>query len=229
LFVGELSVDSSKSISTSLNICLVLGVQVDLDNSLSINLHSGSLSNNLGGVNDVIQNSVLNGSQCARSGTGSGGLLVTAVRFSQNSTLSNNQNMASRELLFQLTNKSLLNLIDVLQQFERNVQEDGLASLTAVNLLSCCDVNATKRNLELCGSHLKVEKLVGNRLLEFIGFLLVESQRRWKVRKQTYSCNHQTRKILHSQPRRHYSSIVVSLLLTPLAFLIFCTLILSVT
>jgi hypothetical protein len=65
-----------------------------------------------------------------------------------------------------------VNLINGLQQFEWNVKDDCLASIATVNLLGCCDVNTTKRSLELCGGHLKVEKLVGDRLLKFIGFLL---------------------------------------------------------
>jgi len=172
LLVCELSVDSSKSISASLNICLVLGVKVNLNNSLSVKLHSGALSNNLSRIANVLQDGVLDGSQCAGSRAGSTGFLVTVERLAQDGTLSNNQDVTSRKFLFQFTHKSLVDLVDRFQQFEWDVQDDSLASISTVNLLGGCDVDATKRSLQLCGGHLKIEKLVGNRLLKFIGFLL---------------------------------------------------------
>lgn len=175
MLVCELAVDSGEGISASLNIRLVLGVKVDLDNSLSINLHSGALSNNLSRVDDVFQDGVLDGSKCAGSWAWSICFLVTVERLAQDGTLSNNQNVTSRELLFQFTDKSLVDLVDGLQQFEWNVKNDSLLSVSTVNLLGSCDVDATKRSLQLCGGHLKVEKLVGNRLLEFIGFLITKS------------------------------------------------------
>ena len=64
-----------------------------------------------------------------------------------------------------------MDLIDRFQQFEWDVQDDSLATASTVNLLGSCDVNASKRCLELCGGHLKVEKLIGDGLLELIGFL----------------------------------------------------------
>lgn len=170
MFVGEFSVDSGVRVDASLNIGLVLGVKVYLHDSLSVRLHSGSLANNFRGVDNVIENGILDSCQRSRTRAGSTGLLVSVVRFSQNGTLSDDNNMLPRKFLFQFTNELLLNLIHRSQKLVRDVQDNCLAAST-VDLLGSCDVNASEGSLELCRSHLEVEKLVCDRLLELIRFL----------------------------------------------------------
>lgn len=63
LLVGELSVNSSVSIGTSLNIGLVTSIKVDLEDTTSVNLAAGALSGDLGGVDNVLENGVLDGSE----------------------------------------------------------------------------------------------------------------------------------------------------------------------
>lgn len=82
LLVGELSIDGSESLGPSFYVCLVLGVKVNLHNSLSISLDPSSLSNNLGGVDNVLKNSILHSRQCSRARTRSTGLLVSVVGLS---------------------------------------------------------------------------------------------------------------------------------------------------
>jgi hypothetical protein len=171
LLVGELSVNCSEGISPSLNIGLVLGVKVNFHDALAVSLHSGSLANNLGGVHDIVKDGVLDSSQRARTGKGSCRLLVALEGLSEDGALSNNQDMASREFLLQLPDKSLLNLIERFQQFEGDIQDNSLAASSAVDFLGCCDVEIPEGRLELGGGHLKVEKLLGDGGLELIGFL----------------------------------------------------------
>ncbi len=171
LLVGKLVVYGRVNVGSSLNVGLVSRVKEDLCDSLSIGLHSGSLSGDLGGVDNIVQDSVLDGSQCSGSRTRTAGLLVTGVSLSKNGTLRNEHNDLSGELLFELSDKLLVNLVNRFQQLVRNVKDDGSATISTVDLLGSCDVNVSERSLELGRSHFEVKELIGNLLLESIGFL----------------------------------------------------------
>ena len=175
LLVCKLSVNSRESLDAALNISLVLRVKEDLDDTLSISLHPSSLSNNFSGVNYVIQDGLVNGSQCSRTWARSGSLLVAVVCLSKNGALCNNQHVLSREFLFQLSNKFLLDLIDGRKKFVGNIQDDGLGA-TAINLLGSCDVDVSEGGLQLRRGHLKIKKFIGYRLLELIRFLYFKEE-----------------------------------------------------
>jgi hypothetical protein len=81
--------------------------------------------------------------------------------------------MTSREFLFQLTDKSLVHRFERFSQFVRNIEENCGTAASAVNFLGSGNVKIPKGCLELRGGHLKVEKLLGNRGLEFIGLRLL--------------------------------------------------------
>jgi len=172
LLVGELAVDSGKGLGPSLNIGLVLAVKVHLHDTLSVNLDASSLSNNFSGVDKIVQNSLVDGRQSTRTWAGAVGLMVAVVRLSKNSALGDNENVASRELLFQFAHELLVNLVESFSQFVRNIQENGLAAGTAVDFLGGSNVKIPEGCLELGGGHLKVEKLLSNRSFEFIGLSL---------------------------------------------------------
>jgi len=169
--VGQLSIDSSIGISASLNIGLVTPIKVDLKDTTSINLAAGALAGDLGGVDNVLEDGILDSSEGARTGTKSSSLLGTSITLSKDVTLGNNDDSLSRELLLQLTDQTGLDLLEGLLKLERHIHDDGLASSTAVNLLGGSDVKVTKGSLQLSGSHLKVEKLLGDLGLELIGLL----------------------------------------------------------
>jgi hypothetical protein len=169
LLVSKLSVDGRKGISASLNIRLVLTVEVYLHDTLSVNLDACALSSNLSGVDKIVQNSLVDGGQSARARTGSIGLLVAVERLSEDSALGDQENMAAREFLFQLTDKSLVHRFERFSQFVRNIDKNGRSSAAAVNFLGSSDVKIPEGCLELRGGHLKVEKLLGHRGFEFIG------------------------------------------------------------
>jgi len=73
-------------------------------------------------------------SQSARSGTG---LLLTRVTsgLGHDATLSNEKDVAVRELLLELAGKSLLDLVEGLQLRNRDEDDDSLLATTEFNLI----------------------------------------------------------------------------------------------
>jgi hypothetical protein len=82
LLVGKLAVYSSVCFNPSLHVRLISRVKGNLHNSLSIGLHSGSFSDDLSGVHDIVKDGVLDCRQCSRTRSGSTRLLVTTVSLS---------------------------------------------------------------------------------------------------------------------------------------------------
>ena len=171
LLAGQLSVDSSVGISASLNIGLVTSIKVNLKDTTSINLAAGALSSDLSGIDNILKDGILDGSQGTGARAQSLGLLGTSVALSKDVTLGNNDDVTPRELLLKLTDETGLDLVEGLLELVGHIHDDGLASSTAVNLLGGGDVEVTKGGLQLGGGHLKVEKLLGDLGLEFIGLL----------------------------------------------------------
>lgn len=171
MLVGQLSVDSGKSVRLSFDVGLVLCVQVYLKHTLSINLDPCSLSYNFSRVADIVQDGILDLGEGARTRAGSLGLLVPVVGLSQNGALGNDQDVTSREFLFQLSDQSSVDFLERAQQLVGNVQDDGLLSGTSVDLLGGSNIKVPQRGLELRRGHLQVEKFLGHRGFELIGFL----------------------------------------------------------
>jgi hypothetical protein len=172
LLVGKLIVNISVSCDPCLNICLVLGVKVYLKNTLSINLATGPLSSDLSRVYDIVKDSILNSSQGAATRADSLGLVGASKGLSEDGTLSDNENLLSRVFLLELTDKTLVDLVEGLEELEWNVKDDSLTSSRAVNLLSSGDVKILEGGLEIGGGHLEVEKFLCYRSLKFIGLSL---------------------------------------------------------
>lgn len=171
MFVGKFIVHGRKGIEPSLNIGLVLSVEVNLHKPLSVSLNTGPLSGDLSGVNQVLEDGILDSGQSSGTGEGSLGLLTADVGFSENSALSDKQNMTAGELLLKLPYKTSLDLVEGLKKFEWDVDNDGFTASSTVNLLSGGDVKVTEGSLELGRSHLKVEQFLGYCSLEFISLL----------------------------------------------------------
>jgi len=171
LFVCELVVNSSIGVSPSLNISLVLAVKVYLYDPPAVNLASGPLSYNLGRVDNVLEDGVLYSCESARTRTGSGGLITAGVALSKDGALFDNNNVLAGELLLELTYKSLLDLVECFKKFVWDVNNNCLASSSAVNLLGGSDVKITECPLELGGGHLQIEELLCYGGLELIRLL----------------------------------------------------------
>jgi len=174
LLVGQLSVNRGVGVSASLNICLVTSIKVHLEDTTSINLAASALSGDLGGVHNILEDGILYRRKGTGAGTQSHSLLGSGVTLSEDVTLGNNDDVTSRELLLQLTDEASLDLLEGLLKLEWHIDDDGLASGAAVNLLGSGDVEVTEGCLQVGGGHLEVEKLLGDLRLELIGLLYVE-------------------------------------------------------
>ena len=183
LLVGELVVDRGVGVDAPLNIGLVASVEVDLQEPRSLDLASCALSGDLGGVDNVLKNGILDSRQGARARTKSLRLLRSGVGLAEDLALGNDDDMSAAELLLELTDKLGLDALEGLLELVRNVQDDGLAASSAVDLLGGGDVEVTEGRLELSRGHLQVQELLSNLVLELIGFLdaSVESDCRGKM------------------------------------------------
>ena len=97
------------------NVGLLVLVQVDLEESGAVKTDPGALANDLGGVDQVIEDGVVNSNQ----GTGHGSLLLKLVGLScwlgQDPSLGNEDDVLAGELLLQLANQTGLDLLERLQ------------------------------------------------------------------------------------------------------------------
>lgn len=75
LLVGQLLVDISVGCNPGLNIGLVLGIKVNLEDTLSIDLASGPLSSDFSGVDNIVKDGLLDGSQSSRTRSDTLGLV----------------------------------------------------------------------------------------------------------------------------------------------------------
>ena len=142
VFSCQFLVDPSKGFELVLGAWLVLSVEnageirlvannmgkenLHFDQLRSIESNSCSLSNDFGGETDVIKNSFVNSSESSASWSfllvwGSGSL----GRSLQNSSLSNDYNVLSAELFLQFSDKSVLNLVELSNELERNSDNDN--------------------------------------------------------------------------------------------------------
>lgn len=106
---GQLAVDLGVGVKAVVNTALLLLVQNDLESLGAILLGAETLSDDLDGEDEVSQDGVVDGSQSARTGT----LLLLGVARAagalgagQNAARSQDQDMAVRELLLQLTGEA---------------------------------------------------------------------------------------------------------------------------
>jgi hypothetical protein len=131
ILASELLVDSRESVNLVFKRSGILGIEEDLEGLGAIDLLTESLTNDFGRENEVIQDSVVDSSQSTRSGTR---LLtvVTTTGNSQDTTLSNENNVTVRELLLELTSKTSLNLVET--RLAGNGDEDDNSLLTGTEL-----------------------------------------------------------------------------------------------
>ena len=96
--MGETVVHSGECIQLSLHIDLILGVQVHFKSLSAVNLVANSLSNNLSGVHNVLQDLLVDVGE--GPGTRAGSLLGSrAVEgLGKNGSLGNEHNVASTDI-----------------------------------------------------------------------------------------------------------------------------------
>jgi hypothetical protein len=131
VLASELLVDSRESVDLVFKRSGILGIEEDLEGLGAIDLLTESLTNDFGRENEVIQDSVVDSSQSTRSGTRLLGVVTTAGN-SQDTTLSNEDNVTVRELLLELTGKTSLNLVE--SSLARDGDKDDNSLLTGTEL-----------------------------------------------------------------------------------------------
>lgn len=81
----------------------------------------------------------------------------SSVALTQDVALRDNNDMPSRKLLLQFTNKTGLNLVEGLLELVRDVNDDGLAAGGAVDFLGGGDVEIAEGCLQFGRGHFEVE------------------------------------------------------------------------
>ena len=151
------------------DVSLLVLVQVDLEESATIEADPGALANDLGWVDEVIEDRIVDRHQR----TASGPLLLQLVGlpggFGQDSALGNEDDVFAGKLLFQLPDQPGLDLLEGLKLWGRNEDDDGLLALATVNLLGRAHEQLSELALEV-RVDFQLEESLTNGALE-IGWL----------------------------------------------------------
>lgn len=106
VLAGELAVDLAEGVNLVVNTSTLLGVEEDLDDLVAILLGADALANDLGRVDEVAKDSVVDGGKSP----GARALLLdarAAAWLGKNAALSKEDNVAVRELLLELTGQTV--------------------------------------------------------------------------------------------------------------------------
>ena len=131
LLAGQLVVDGLERLELVVNLLHVLGVEQHLLDFVAADQVSDSLANNLSWEHKVLQDLVVDRSQSSGSRSLLG-LSGSSGRLWQDSSLGQENDVAVRELLLQLTGQFGLHLVVPSQRWHRH--EDGNSLLTTGNL-----------------------------------------------------------------------------------------------
>lgn len=176
IFVGQLVVNNSVSAQLGLNVDLIFVIQVNLENLATINLAPGPLALDLSWVNNILQNSILDGGECPATWPQSLGFLITRVGFSEDAPLCNHDNVRPGELLLELAYEAVLDGLEGFVELEWNVDDNCLASRTTLDFLGGGDVKITEGGFELCVGGLEAEELFCYSELKLIWLCLFGGQ-----------------------------------------------------
>lgn len=119
------------------NTTTLLLIQDDLEGLAAVLLGADALADDLNGVDQVAEDGVVDSSQSA--GTGTLLLLVgagvdRALGLGQDAALSNEEDVAVGELLLELTGQALLDLVEALEERDRDEDDDSLLAVADLNL-----------------------------------------------------------------------------------------------
>ncbi len=150
---------------------LLVLVQVDLEESGTVEAEPDPLANDLCGIDEVIEDGAVHGDERAAART----LLFLLVHFprrlGQDPPLGNEDYVLARELLLKLTNQTGLDLLEGLLLRHGNKDHNGLLALD-LDLLGSGDVELTEVLLEV-RIHLEVQEGLRDCLLEVVGSVAI--------------------------------------------------------
>jgi len=162
---SQLVVDLSEALELVVDNSLLLGIQEDLGDLRAIGLCADTLADDLSWVNEITEKVLVNGGKSA----GSWALLGSSgsARWDwEDSSLSNEDDVAVRELLLELAGKTLLNLVESLQKWHWNEDDDSLLAGSDLNLLSAGELQWSQGSLEVRGLGLEIKESLGDAELE---------------------------------------------------------------
>lgn len=105
IYYGFRQTASTLSSYLVLNVRLLVLVQVDLEQPGTVQTNSGPLSHDLGGVDEVVKDSVVDRNQCPGDGPLLLQLVGLAGRLLKDATLGNEYHVATGKLLLQLADQ----------------------------------------------------------------------------------------------------------------------------
>merc|ERR1719410_762904 len=117
---GQLTVSGSVGVDSSFSGLSILGVQVDLHDLGSVNLVADALSDDLGGVADILQHGVVDSSQSPGPGAALPLDSVVAALLGEDAALSDEDDMLATELLLEVGGKNVVETAVVVQEDVRD-------------------------------------------------------------------------------------------------------------
>lgn len=143
----------------------------------SVDEVSGSLSDNLGWVDEVLEDLLVDGSQRSVSwsllgGSGSSAWLL------EDSSLGDEDDMTVREFLLELSGQSLLNLVERFEQRDWDEDDDSLLASTDLDLSCSRDLQRSKVSLQIGDGRLEIVKRLSDGELGLIAGCLCEFRKR---------------------------------------------------
>ena len=106
VLASELTIDLAEGIDLVVNTSTLLGIKENLDNLVAILLRTHTLADDLGGIDKVTEDSVMDGGESSAART----LLLdarAAARKREDAALSNEDDVAVGKLLLELTSESV--------------------------------------------------------------------------------------------------------------------------
>lgn len=171
LLASELVVHRLERLELVVDESGVLGVEEDLLDSGAANLVLDSLANDLGGENQILEESLVHLGQGSRHGSRLRGEELSAL-LGQNSSLSKEDNVSVGELLLELSGESLLDLVHGGEGGDGHKDDQSLLSGRNLELSSRLELEQLELGLEVGGGVLEVHKGLGDLELELGGVLL---------------------------------------------------------
>jgi hypothetical protein len=144
----QTAVDLRVGVEAVVNTTTLLLVKDDLEGLGAVLLGAETLADDLDGVDEVGQDSIVDSSESARTGT----LLLLGVASAsgalgagKDTARSKDQDVAVRELLLELTGEALLNAVEALQGRDGDKDDNSLLAVANFDLIQIQSQHASSR------------------------------------------------------------------------------------
>lgn len=168
VFSGQLSVHLTESVNLVINNGLLFGIQEDLGNLVAIDLGADTLSDNLSGVDEVVEKVLVNSGE----GSGTRSLLGDARpprRDGEDSAEGKEDNVSVGELLLEFAGKALLNFVELLEEWHWDKDDNSLLASTNLDLSCAVELQGPKGSLQVTNLSLEIVQCLSDGRLQFRG------------------------------------------------------------